>query len=103
MPTNLNPTHWSEMAAAVQSVCAPAYTGLIHSTSAIMPPVWHCTICRSAPLPLKVDGFSMGAVMGFSEQHTLLLLSSAEELAPFLNVRALHLVCVCVWQFELHY
>eukprot|EP00879_Flechtneria_rotunda_P014332 GHRR01014972.1.p1 GENE.GHRR01014972.1~~GHRR01014972.1.p1 ORF type:complete len:220 (+),score=40.04 GHRR01014972.1:43-702(+) len=39
----------------------------------------------SAPLPLKVDGFSMGAVMGYSEQHTLLLLTSNEETRQFLN------------------
>ncbi|KAF8056019.1 cry [Scenedesmus sp. PABB004] len=39
----------------------------------------------SAPLPLKVDGFSMGAVVGYSEQHTLLLLTSNEEVAGFAN------------------
>lgn len=42
--------------------------------------------CRSAPLPIKVDGFSMGAVMGYSEQHTLLLMTSDEEVETFLNV-----------------
>lgn len=45
------------------------------------------TLCRrSAPLPLKVDGFSMGAVMGYSEQHTLLLMTTDEEVDTFLNV-----------------
>lgn len=42
--------------------------------------------CRSAPLPLKVDGFSMGAVVGYSEQHTLLLMTTDEEVEAFLNV-----------------
>lgn len=42
--------------------------------------------CRSAPLPLKVDGFSMGAVMGYSEQHTLLLMTDDAEVETFLNV-----------------
>lgn len=46
----------------------------------------HCASCRSAPLPIKVDGFSMGAVMGYSEQHTLLLMTSDEEVETFLNV-----------------
>lgn len=41
---------------------------------------------RSAPLPLKVDGCSVGAVMGYSEQKTLLLLTSEEEISVFLNV-----------------
>lgn len=45
-----------------------------------------CTLRRSAPLPLKVDGFSMGAVMGYSEQHTLLLLTDDTEVETFLNV-----------------
>ncbi len=45
----------------------------------------HCR-CRSAPLPLKVDGFSMGAVMGYSEQHTALLLSSDDDIQGFLKV-----------------
>jgi hypothetical protein len=44
--------------------------------------------CRSAPLPLKVDGFSMGAVMGYSEQHTCMLLCSEEEVQNFCKVRA---------------
>ncbi|WIA23358.1 hypothetical protein OEZ85_000121 [Tetradesmus obliquus] len=39
----------------------------------------------SAPLPLKVDGCSVGAVMGYSEQKTLLLLTSEEEIKVFLN------------------
>jgi hypothetical protein len=46
----------------------------------------HTPSCRSAPLPLKVDGFSMGAVLGYSEQHTLLLLTTQEEVDAFLNV-----------------
>jgi lipid-binding SYLF domain-containing protein len=41
---------------------------------------------RSAPLPLKVDGCSVGAVMGYSEQKTLLLLTNEEEINVFLNV-----------------
>jgi hypothetical protein len=34
-----------------------------------------------------VDGCSVGAVMGYSEQKTLLLLTSDEEINVFLNVR----------------
>jgi lipid-binding SYLF domain-containing protein len=51
---------------------------------------------RSAPLPLKVDGFSMGAVVGYSTQHTLLLLTSEDEVQPFLHVsrRSSH-TCRC--------
>lgn len=45
-----------------------------------------CMTYRLAPLPLKVDGFSMGAVMGYCEQHTLLLLTTDEEISSFLNV-----------------
>eukprot|EP00878_Enallax_costatus_P042921 GHUV01050437.1.p1 GENE.GHUV01050437.1~~GHUV01050437.1.p1 ORF type:complete len:147 (+),score=23.90 GHUV01050437.1:387-827(+) len=47
----------------------------------------------SAPLPLKVDGFSMGAVMGYSEQHTLILLTTDEEIDVFLNVSR----CASTW------
>lgn len=38
---------------------------------------------RSAPLPVKVDGFSAGAVIGFSEQHTIICLSTDEEINNF--------------------
>lgn len=41
---------------------------------------------RSAPLPLKVDGFSMGAVMGYSEQKSVVVLGSEEDVAVFLKV-----------------
>lgn len=41
---------------------------------------------RSAPLPLKVDGFSMGAVMGYSEQKSVVVLGSEEEAGIFLKV-----------------
>ncbi|KIZ00377.1 hypothetical protein MNEG_7589 [Monoraphidium neglectum] len=39
----------------------------------------------SAPLPLKVDGFSMGAVMGYSEQKSVVVLGSEEDVAVFLK------------------
>lgn len=44
-------------------------------------------LCRSAPLPVKVDGFSVGAVVGFSEQHTVICLSTQEEITSFKQVR----------------
>jgi hypothetical protein len=55
---------------------------------------------RSAPLPLKVDGFSMGAVMGYSEQHTLLLMTTEEEVDTFLNVSIA--MCSMVLWFSWH-
>ncbi len=54
--------------------------GLIVMRKANSPSGW------SAPLPLKVDGFSMGAVMGYSEQKTVVVLGSDEEVAVFLKV-----------------
>lgn len=41
----------------------------------------------SAPLPLKVDGFSLGAVAGYSEQRSVILLGSDDDVAVFLRVR----------------
>jgi lipid-binding SYLF domain-containing protein len=41
---------------------------------------------RSAPLPLKVDGFSLGAVMGYSEQKSVVVLGSDEDVDVFLQV-----------------
>ena len=41
---------------------------------------------RCAPLPIKVDGFSMGAVMGYSEQHTCMLLTTHEDIEGFYKV-----------------
>ncbi|GBF99172.1 hypothetical protein Rsub_11617 [Raphidocelis subcapitata] len=49
--------------------------GLIVMRQANSPSGW------SAPLPLKVDGFSMGAVMGYSEQKTVVVLGSEEDVA----------------------
>jgi hypothetical protein len=49
-------------------------------------PIHPPTLARSAPLPLKVDGFSMGAVMGYSEQHTCMLLCNDEEVQNFCKV-----------------
>lgn len=43
---------------------------------------------RSAPLPVKVDGFSVGAVMGFSEQHSIICLATEEEISNFKQVRS---------------
>lgn len=40
----------------------------------------------SAPLPLKVDGFSLGAVAGYSEQRSVVLLGSDDDVAVFLKV-----------------
>jgi hypothetical protein len=39
---------------------------------------------RSPPLPLKVDGFSLGAVAGYSEQRTVVTLGSDADAAVFL-------------------
>lgn len=39
----------------------------------------------SAPLPIKVDGFSVGAVMGFSEQHTVICLATDADIQAFLK------------------
>jgi lipid-binding SYLF domain-containing protein len=36
---------------------------------------------------VKVDGFSVGAVMGFSEQHTIICLATDEEITNFKQVR----------------
>lgn len=57
-----------------------------HGPWADLPPAPN-PLLRSAPLPLKVDGFSMGAVMGYSEQHTALLLAADEDIQVFLKVR----------------
>lgn len=51
--------------------------GLVIARSANRPSGW------SAPLPVKVDGFSVGAVMGFSEQHTIICLATEEEITNF--------------------
>lgn len=37
----------------------------------------------SAPLPIKVDGFSMGAVIGFSEQQTLVCFANDADINSF--------------------
>lgn len=37
----------------------------------------------SAPLPVKVDGFSLGAVIGFSEQQTLIALANDDDINAF--------------------
>lgn len=39
----------------------------------------------SPPLPVKIDGFSLGAVMGYSEQHTILAMSSEDDVKAFLK------------------
>ncbi|KAG2489849.1 hypothetical protein HYH03_011652 [Edaphochlamys debaryana] len=39
----------------------------------------------SAPLPIKVDGFSVGAVMGYSEQHTVISLATDNDIQAFLK------------------
>ncbi|GFR42176.1 hypothetical protein Agub_g2916 [Astrephomene gubernaculifera] len=39
----------------------------------------------SAPLPIKVDGFSVGAVMGYSEQHTIISLATDADIQAFLK------------------
>ncbi|KAG2440240.1 hypothetical protein HXX76_004352 [Chlamydomonas incerta] len=39
----------------------------------------------SAPLPIKVDGFSVGAVMGYNEQHTLISLATDNDIQAFLK------------------
>ncbi|KAI8469059.1 MAG: hypothetical protein J3K34DRAFT_290086 [Monoraphidium minutum] len=53
--------------------------GLLVMRQANSPSGW------SAPLPLKVDGFSMGAVMGYSEQKSVVVLGSDEDVAVFLK------------------
>lgn len=40
-------------------------------------------LLRSAPLPIKVDGFSMGAVIGFSEQQTLVCFATNSDVDSF--------------------
>ncbi|GFH21225.1 hypothetical protein V8C86DRAFT_2959415 [Haematococcus lacustris] len=58
--------------------------GLVLARAANRPSGW------SAPLPVKVDGFSVGAVMGFSEQHTIICLATDEEISNFkLDKRAM--------------
>lgn len=47
---------------------------------------------RSAPLPIKVDGFSVGAVMGFSEQHTVITLATDADIQAFTRVRSLTVI-----------
>lgn len=37
----------------------------------------------SAPLPVKVDGFSFGAVMGYKEQHTIICLANDADIMAF--------------------
>lgn len=53
---------------------------------------------RSAPLPLKVDGFSMGAVVGYSEQKSVVVLGSDDDVAVFLKARCVDACarCLCV-------
>mmetsp|Transcript_21838 Transcript_21838/g.37300 ORF Transcript_21838/g.37300 Transcript_21838/m.37300 type:complete len:265 (-) Transcript_21838:342-1136(-) len=51
--------------------------GLVLARASNRPSGW------SAPLPVKVDGFSVGAVVGFSEQHTIICLATEEEINNF--------------------
>lgn len=44
-----------------------------------------CLRARSAPLPIKVDGFSVGAVMGYTEQHTVICLATDSDIQAFLK------------------
>lgn len=37
----------------------------------------------SAPLPVKLDGFSFGAVMGYKEQHSLICLKNDKDIMAF--------------------
>ncbi|MEW5302161.1 MAG: hypothetical protein WDW36_004968 [Sanguina aurantia] len=39
----------------------------------------------SAPVPIKVDGFSVGAVLGFSDQNTIVCLATDQDLQAFLS------------------
>mmetsp|Transcript_22561 Transcript_22561/g.57316 ORF Transcript_22561/g.57316 Transcript_22561/m.57316 type:complete len:259 (-) Transcript_22561:357-1133(-) len=58
--------------------------GLVMARATNRPSGW------SAPLPVKVDGFSVGAVMGFSEQHTVICLATDDEINNFkLDKRAM--------------
>lgn len=45
---------------------------------------------RSAPLPIKVDGFSLGAVAGFSEQHSVISLGNDNDVGAFLKASILN-------------
>jgi len=38
---------------------------------------------RSAPLPVRVEGFSVGAVIGFSSQDTLVCLANDDDINAF--------------------
>jgi hypothetical protein len=52
---------------------------------------------RSAPLPIKLDGFSVGAVIGFSETLTMVAFTTDTDIDTFKKVRgqAVHLLA---WQ-----
>ena len=41
------------------------------------------SLCRSAPLPIRVEGFSVGAVIGFSAQDTLVCLANDDDINSF--------------------
>ena len=38
---------------------------------------------RSAPLPVRLDGFSVGAVIGFSAQETIVCLANDDDVNAF--------------------
>ena len=41
----------------------------------------------SAPLPIKVDGFSVGAVIGYNTQDSLICLANDDDINSFKAVR----------------
>ena len=49
----------------------------------------NCLFSRTAPVPVKVDGFSLGAVMGYSEQHTVVCLANDDDMQAFMKVLGL--------------